>query len=75
MCLSKCVHSIVCEGALNTELWWVRAYLAADIATFGYLMYSDWPDMNWWNWIILIPINVFLAQIWPIYWGLLHWIF
>ena len=46
------------------------AFLFGDIATFIYLMIHDAPDFNWWNWIIIIPIDIFLATIWPIYWVL-----
>jgi len=42
------------------------------IPTLIYLLFFD-TNHNWWNWIILIPINFFLAEIWPIYW-LLKWI-
>jgi|TARA_B110000503_G_scaffold91149_1_gene137673 hypothetical protein len=58
----------------TTSVGWIL-FVFADIATFIYLMVVDWPDVNAWNWIIIIPVNVFLATIWPIYWGILHWIF
>ncbi|ULB08734.1 hypothetical protein ORIO_02130 [Cereibacter azotoformans] len=50
------------------------AYLLLDAATFVYLMVMDAPDINAWNWLLIVPINLFLAQIWPIYWIILHWI-
>jgi hypothetical protein len=50
-------------------------YLIGDVATFAYLMIQDWPDVRGIGTGILITaINVFLAQIWPIYWAALHWI-
>ena len=50
-------------------------YFLVDIATFIYLTFLDDYVYNSWNWIIAIPINLFLATIWPVYWGVLHWIF
>ena len=52
----------------------MMAYFAADIATFIYLTFFDGYIYNAWNWLIAVPINLFIAQIWPIYWGLLHWV-
>ncbi|WP_101339761.1 hypothetical protein [Cereibacter azotoformans] len=50
-------------------------YSIGGIATFVALIVMDFPDFNFWNWLIILPINLFLAGIWPIYWGLLHWVF
>jgi hypothetical protein len=55
-------------------LFWL-AFIFGDIATFIYLTFFDGFNYNAWNWIIAIPVNVFLATIWPIYWGVLYWIF
>lgn len=52
-------------------LW---AYLIVDTATFVYLTFFDGYIYNAWNWILALPINLFLAQIWPIYWSVLHWL-
>lgn len=45
------------------------------IGTFIYLTFFDGFVYNAWNWIIAIPLNGFLASMWPIYWLILHWIF
>lgn len=50
-------------------------YLIGDVATFVYLTFLDGYEYTAWNWIIAVPINIFLAQIWPLYWGILRWIF
>lgn len=50
-------------------------FLFADLATFIFLTFFDGYIYTWWNWIIAIPCNVFLSTIWPIYWGILRWIF
>lgn len=44
------------------------AYWIGHIATFTKLTFFDDYEYTWWNWIIVIPINEFLAIIWPIYW-------
>lgn len=31
---------------------------------------NDGTQYNWWNWIFIIPLDAFLAAIWPIYWVL-----
>jgi len=38
------------------------------LATFIYLTFYDGYIYNSWNWIIAIPINMFLAEIYPMYW-------
>ena len=45
------------------------------IATFIYLTFMDGYTYTWWNWIIVVPINMFLGEIWPIYWLILRPIF
>ncbi|PWE33697.1 hypothetical protein DDZ14_03245 [Maritimibacter sp. 55A14] len=47
-------------------------YIVADIATFLYLTFFDGYVYTSWNWLIAIPVNLFLAQIWPIYWLILR---
>ncbi len=61
------------DTAAATVFW--GTYGIGNIGTFVYLMFFDGYIYNAWNWIIAIPINMFLASIWPIYWGVLHWIF
>jgi hypothetical protein len=50
------------------------AYVAGDFATFVYLTFFDGYIYTAWNWLIAIPVNLFLGTIWPIYWGILHWV-
>ena len=47
-------------------------YISGDVATLLYLTFFDGYVSTWWNWIIVIPINFFLATIWPIYWVVLR---
>ena len=49
-------------------------YVIGNITTFIYLTFFDGYIYNWWNWLIAIPVNEFLAMIWPIYWAILHWL-
>ncbi len=51
----------------------IGAYFLVDATTFVYLTFFDGYAYTAWNWIIAIPANLFLATIWPIYWGILHW--
>lgn len=53
----------------------VLVYEAIGIWTFAFLSLFDGIDYTWWNWVFVLPINFFLAQIWPLYWGLLRWMF
>lgn len=55
-------------------LFWL-IYQAIAIATFVYLTFFDGYDYTAWNWLIAVPVNIFMGQIWPIYWGILHWVF
>ncbi|OYW62288.1 MAG: hypothetical protein B7Z10_02415 [Rhodobacterales bacterium 32-66-7] len=45
------------------------------LATFVKLTFLDDYVYTWWNWIVAIPVNVFLSEIWPIYWLILRPIF
>jgi hypothetical protein len=49
-------------------------YWVGDLGTFVYLTFFDGYIYNSWNWIIAIPVNAFLATIWPLYWGIIRWI-
>ena len=50
-------------------------YLVGNIATFGKLTFFDGYVYNWWNWIIVLPLNEVLAAMWPLYWTIICWIF
>ncbi len=50
-------------------------YPAGSLGTAIYLTFFNGDTYNWWNWLILVPINLFLGSIWPIYWTVLHWAF
>lgn len=42
-------------------------YLGAP-ATFVYLTFLDGYHYTWWNWLIAVPVNIFLSGFWPAYW-------
>lgn len=48
-------------------------YIGPAVATFIYLTFFDGYIYTAWNWIVAIPVNLFLSGIWPIYWLILHW--
>ncbi len=43
-------------------------YQLGALATFIKLTFFDHYEYTWWNWLIVVPINAFQAEIWPIYW-------
>lgn len=48
-------------------------YTAGSVLTFLFLTFGTGYPYNAWNWLIAIPVNLFLSTIWPIYWPFLHW--
>ncbi len=54
----------------NNFVFWV--WQLGSVATFIYLTFLDGAVYNFWNWIVLLPINLFLGEIWPIYWLVLR---
>jgi hypothetical protein len=51
------------------------AFLFGDTITFAYLVWRSSREVDeWWRMLLLIPLDFFMAMIWPIYWALLHWI-
>ena len=50
------------------ELGWIAFWQLGSIGTFIKLTWFDGYDYNAWNWIIAIPTNLFLGEIWPVYW-------
>lgn len=59
----------------STHIVLGASYYLGAFATFGKLTFFDHYIYTWWNWIIVLPINAFLATIWPIYWGILRPLF
>ena len=56
--------------SLPLPLLWL--YFAADAATFVYLTFFDGYVYTWWNWLLVVTINIFLGTIWHIYWLVLR---
>lgn len=46
----------------------IFTHLIASTLTQVYLLFFDGTVYTWWNWIIIIPIDLFLGEIWPLYW-------
>ena len=59
----------------NGALISMSLYQIIGIATFVKLTFFDGYQYTWWNWIIAIPVNLFLAEIWPLYWLIIRWVF
>lgn len=49
-------------------------YLLVAVFTFCYLTFYHGYVYTAWNWTLAIPVNAFMAAIWPIYWAALHWL-
>lgn len=56
---------------MNPTSMLLAAYEICAIATFVKLTFFDGYVYTWWNWLIAVPVNVFLSQIWPLYWLIL----
>lgn len=70
------VRAIRFRKDLADDMLWVHGvWQIGSISTAIYLIFFDGIDYNGWNWIFLIPLNLFLAEIWPIYWIVLGPIF
>ena len=53
------------------------AYILGNIGTTIYLFVDSFQnsDAGVLGWIfVIIPVNIFLGSIWPIYWAILHWL-
>jgi hypothetical protein len=59
---------------MNLSSAFGAAYTLCGMATFIYLTFFDGYVYSAWNWLIALPVNAFLASIWPIYWAILHWV-
>ena len=57
---------------MQAGLWFWLLYEVAAAATWVYLTFFDGYVYNSWNWLIALPANAFLAQIWPLYWAILR---
>jgi hypothetical protein len=59
--------------------WWkwpaLIVWQVGSIITFIYLTFFDGYEYTWWNWLIAVPINMILAELWPIYWLILRPLF
>lgn len=53
-------------------LLFLYIYEAVATATFVFLTFFDGYVYNWWNWVVAIPVNLFLSEIWPIFWLILR---
>ncbi len=54
-------------GKIAIIVWQLGA-----LATFVYLTFFDDYEYTWWNWIIAVPVNIIMGEIWPIYWAILR---
>lgn len=53
----------------------IALYFLVDAVTFVFLTFFDDYRYNAWNWLVAIPVNIFMGTIWPIYWLILRPLF
>jgi hypothetical protein len=53
---------------MSRSAWLWASYNLVALASFIKLTFFDEYVYNSWNWLIAIPVNFFLSEIWPIYW-------
>jgi hypothetical protein len=53
----------------------VSLYLVGEFGTTVKLIFFDHYAYNAWNWLIAVPLDMFLGSIWPIYWLILRPLF
>lgn len=49
-------------------------YHIGSLGTLIFLTFFDGYNYTAFNWIIAIPVNIFLSSIWPLYWLVLRWL-
>jgi hypothetical protein len=59
----------------GSPLMFFAGWQVGGLATFIYLTFFDGYVYTWWNWMIAIPVNLFMAEIWPVYWLILKAVF
>jgi hypothetical protein len=53
----------------------ITAYLAIAAITWVYLLFFDGFVYSHGNWMTQVPASFGAAILWPIYWGVLHWLY
>jgi hypothetical protein len=53
----------------------IVGYQAGAVATLIYLTWRDGISLAWWKYPLMLALNLFLAEIWPIFWLILRPIF
>ena len=43
------------------------------VISFLKLTFQDGIYYTWWNWIIIIPVNIVVSELWFIYWPVRLW--
>lgn len=56
------------------QVWLFWIWQIGAFATFLYLTLFDGYVYTAWNWLIAIPVNMLLGEMWPLYWAFIRWI-
>ena len=52
-----------------------KIYIAGAVLTLVYLLSFDGFVYSHGNWITQVPASIAMSALWPIYWGVIFWIF
>lgn len=63
------------RGILQPGAWWAVAYQLAALATFVRLTWFDGYTYTATNWAVAVPVNLLLAEVWPVYWTIIRPLF
>ena len=51
-----------------------RLYGIGSLTTLVYLLFFDGFVYSHGNWMTQVPASLISAVLWPLYWGVLHWV-
>ncbi len=63
---------MVYNSDMRKAAFW--AYFSVDYATFIYLAFFSGWSTEWWHHFAWLLPQIFLAQLWPLYWSVIHWL-
>ena len=52
-----------------------KIYIAIGVVTLAYLLFFDGFVYSHGNWMTQIPASILAAILWPLYWGVVYWLY
>ena len=53
----------------------IRLYLLGALLTLVYLLFLDGFVYSHGNWMTQVPASIAMSVLWPLYWGVIFWIY